>query len=294
MKKAAIIIPLFSLLFNACNFNQSVKKDLASGAYSRGDGIGCDEVVIQASGKSGKKNHFVYGEKVNFVFNDVKGLKREGGKVFPGLSMFITKNEKDTVLAYPNLLDNLKEGTELSPLQLQANLIAALPYRNNEKYKVHINIWDRKGEGTFSYELPFAVEESKLLDIHSEGIDYTNVYLWNESLKQPVLKNEVNREDTLILILEGLHGLKVKNGNVYPVFSIDIVDNKGNWILSNPNVLSEYEQEGVKAENFTKGQLPVTITFSEGEINNPCKLRAILKDKNSDDQIEITTELIIK
>ncbi|MGS2738196.1 hypothetical protein [Sinomicrobium sp. M5D2P17] len=293
-KTAVIVIPLFFVLFSACNFNQSAKKDLTSGAYSRGDGIDCDEVVIQASGKAEKKSHFVYGEKVNFVFNDIQGLKKEGDRVFPGLSMFITKNEKDTVLAYPDLLDNIKEGTTLSPLQLQANFTAALPCKDNEKYKVHINIWDKKGEGTFLYELPFAVEESKLLAIHSEDISYSNIYLWNESLKQPVLEDEINQEDELILILEGLSGLTVENENVYPVLSLNIEDTKGNQILSTPNVLSKYEHEGIDAESVTNSKLYATITFFEAQINNPYQLTAILKDKKSDTKIEITAELNLK
>ncbi|MCX2680105.1 hypothetical protein OOZ15_09160 [Galbibacter sp. EGI 63066] len=287
-------IILLSLFFNACNFNQSVNKDMISGAYSRGDGISCDEVVIQVNGKNEKRNHFVHGEKVNFVFNNISGFKKEGGKIFPGLSLFITKNEKDTVLTYPDLLKDLKEGTALSPIKLQANFIAVLPYRNKEKYKVKVSIWDKKGEGTFLYELPFTVEENELLNIDSKDINYSHIYLWNESLKQPVLDNQVNQENQLALILEGLDGLTVKNGNVYPVLSIALIDNNGNKIISDSNVLSKYELEGINAEAFTEGQLPVTITFSSGQINNPCKLVARLKDKNSDKKLNITTELKVK
>jgi hypothetical protein len=71
--------------------NQSVKIDLTTGAYSRGDGIGCEDVIIQINGDVDNRNEFIYGEKVKFIFNDITGLKRENGSVFPGLSMFIVK-----------------------------------------------------------------------------------------------------------------------------------------------------------------------------------------------------------
>ncbi|MDO6745556.1 hypothetical protein Q4553_13385 [Tenacibaculum soleae] len=295
MKKVKLI-SLISIItiFSSCDFNQSVNKDLTTGAYSRGNGIGCDDVKIQINGDVDNRNEFIYGEKVYFVFNDITGLKRENGNVFPGLSIDIVKNEKDTVLQYKDLFDNLENGTDLSPLQLQANFTSALPNENNEKYKVFIKIWDKKGTGTFQYELPFSVKENELLNINSSNIDYSNIYLWDETKKSIVTKKEVNVESTLILILEGLEGLDVVENKVFPSFSIEITDNSGNQVLSSSNILEEYRESGIDYDAFKNGQLPVTITFSPGQINNPCKLRASLKDLNSEKNILITSELEIK
>ena len=149
--------------FGSCQFNQSVNKDLTTGAHSRGDGIGVDDISIQISGESDNRNEFIFGEKVNLVFNNVSGLTNSNGKTFPGLSMYIVKNEKDTILSNPNLLKSLNNGTDLSPLQLRASFISALPNHNDEKYKVFVEITDKKGEGKFNYELPFTVKKNKLL-----------------------------------------------------------------------------------------------------------------------------------
>jgi hypothetical protein len=65
---------VLTLAFSACEFHQSVNKDLTTGAYSRGNGIGCDEVKIQVHGKFENRNKFIYGEKVNLFFNNVSGL----------------------------------------------------------------------------------------------------------------------------------------------------------------------------------------------------------------------------
>jgi len=184
--------------FSSCQFNQSVNKDLTTGAYSRGDGIGCENVVIEVNGESVKRNEFVFGEKVNLVFNNLSGFKHLDNKAYPGLSMHIIKNENDTVFSKPDLLESLKDGTDLTPLQLKANFRTALPYQNNEKYKVRIEIWDKKGDGKFIYELPFTIKESSLLNIENNGLEYSKIYLWNETTKQPVLDKDVSFDHILV------------------------------------------------------------------------------------------------
>lgn len=290
IKKLSLLIVIIT--FSSCQFNQSVNKDLTTGAYSRGNGIGCDDVVIEINGEAEKRNEFVFGEKVNLVFNNISGLTNSDNKIYPGLSMYIVKNEKDTVFSNPNLLKNLNDGTDLFPLQLQANFRTALPYRNKEKYKVYVDIWDKKGNGKFTYELPFTIKENDLFNIENNGIEYSNIYLWDETINQPVFDNNVNSEHLFILILDDIEGLELSNEKVFPIFSIDLIDNNGNKIISNPNLLSDFENEGVSPKDL-KSQLTAKITFSEGEINNPCRLIAKLKDKNSSKEINITTELKI-
>lgn len=293
MRKIRILSLLIAIItFSSCQFNQSVNTDLITGAYSRGNGIGCDDVSIEINGKVEKRNEFIFGEKVNLIFNNISGLTNSDNKTYPELSMHIVKNEKDTVFSNSNLLKNLNDGTDLFPLQLQANFRTALPYQNKEKYKVYVNIWDKKGDGKFTYELPFTIKENDLLNIENNGIEYSKIYLWNETLKQPVFDKNVSSEHLLILILDDIEGLELSNEKVFPIFSIDLIDNNGNKILSNPNMLSEFENDGVNPKDL-KSQLTAKITFSEGEINNPCKLIAKLKDKNSSKEINITAELKI-
>ncbi|MBC9798269.1 hypothetical protein [Sinomicrobium weinanense] len=282
-----------SKVFTACEFNQSVHKDLKTGALSKGDGIACESITMEVNGTKDHRNTFVFGEKVNLVFNDLTGFTKIDGKTYPFLSLDIVKNEKDTVLSYANLLGDIKEGTDLSPLQLQANFTAALPHGNNEKYKLYIHIWDGKGKGNFSYELPFTIKKSELLDIERSDITYQNIYLWNESLGQPVLDKTIDFDHTLRLILEGITGLEETEGKIYPVFSIDLVDSAGNIMLSNPNVFSAYETTGINAADFKK-QASAKITFQKGKVNNPCKLTATLKDRHSKKKIVVAAALEIK
>jgi len=291
LKTKTISLLIIIITFSSCQFNQSVSTDLTTGAYSRGDGIDCDAVYIEINGKEDKRNEFVYGENVTLVFNTINGLIKSYNKSYPGLSMHIIKNNKDTVYSEPNLLGNLDNGTDLTPLQLRSSFRTALPYKNNEKYKSYVQIWDKKGEGAFTYELPFTVKQNDLLTIENNGIAYSNIYLWDETLKQPIFESTINADHLLILILENIEGLELINDKVFPVFSLDIIDNKGKKLLSEANLLSKFENEGVNLTDLK--QLIAKITFPDGKINNPCQLTAKLKDKNSSKEINITTALNI-
>lgn len=293
MQKIKILSLIIVIItFSSCQFNQSVNKDLITGAYARGNGIGCDNVTIEIGGKVEKRNEYFFGEEVNLIFNNIIGLTNSKNKTYPGLSMYIVKNKKDTVLSKLNLLKSLNDGTDIFPLQLRANFVTALPYQNNEKYKVYVDIWDKKGDGKFTYEMPFKIKKNELLNINNNGIKYSNIYLWNETLKQPVFDKNVSSEHLFILILNDIEGLEISNEKVFPIFSMKIIDNNGNKILSNPNMLSDFENTGLDPKDL-KSQLTAKITFSKGKVNNPCRLIVKLKDKNSSKEINITTELII-
>ena len=287
-------ILFISLILISCEFNQSVNKDFITGAYSRGDGIGCSEMNIEVNNKTDNRNHFVFGEKVQFMFNNVTGLVKENNLVYPGLSMAVVQNEKDTVLQDSDLLASLEEGTDLSPLLLKAHFVAALPCTDNEKYKVFIKIWDKKGDGIFNFEMPFTVGENELLNIDTKDMSYSNIYLWDESEKLVVVDENVKAKNQMILILEGIDGLEVIDDKVYPAFQIELTDQMGNVMVTNQEILVEYETTGVKYKAFKEGQLPITITFPTGQINNPCKLTATLTDLKSDKKINIDTELTIE
>jgi len=208
------------------------------------------------------------------------------------MSMYIVKNEQDTVLANPNLLRNANNGTDLSPLQLRASFRPALPYNNNEKYKVFVEIWDTQGDGKFSYSLPFTVKENDMLTIESKGLQYSNIYLWNESKKRPLFDKNVSAEDLYVLILDGVEGLEEMDGKVIPILSIELEDNKGNKMLSNANLLQQYEYDGVDPEVLKK-QLTARIEFAKGEVNNPIRLNAAVRDKHSTNEILVSTEVNI-
>lgn len=294
MKKNTYLFCILLLIsLSSCQFNQPINVDLPIDAISQANGLESDDAIIEINNKIDSRNTFIYGENVNFLFNNVTGFIKKKDKSFPGMSIYITENETDTILSNPDLLSDINQGTDLNPLLLKANFTAALPHRNNENYKVHINIWDKNGDGIYTFEMPFIIKQSDLLNISESDFNYSSIYLWNETLETPVLNKNVNLEHSILLIIEGLEGFELKNENVFPVFSVDLEDNKGRKILSNPNLLSDFTSEGVSAKEV-KEQIYAQLTFTKGFVSNPCTLRVSVKDIYSEKEINVTTELVLK
>ena len=162
---------------------------------------------MQIDGKNINRNVFSFAEDVVFTFDNISGFNEEDGRNYPEISMIVVKKNNEIVFSEPNLL-NLTEGTTFSPLQLKANFTANFPYKNNEEYEIKLTIWDTKGEGKFTYTMPFTIKENDLLKVESTTISYTSMYLWNESDTKVVTDTKINKEKEYLLILEGVHGLK--------------------------------------------------------------------------------------
>lgn len=294
MTKIFTFLSFSLLLFSACSFNQSVNTDLSTGAYSRGNGIACDNINIIANGEIENRNTFIYGEKIDIAFNNIVGLNKENNKVFPKLSLYIVQNQKDTLLSESDLFSNYTDGVELSPLQLQANFVALFPHENNETYELFITIADKKGDGSFQYELPFTMVKNDLLTINSTNIRYKSLYLWNETKKLVVTKKEISSNDKYVLIIDGLEGFSAIDSLVFPIFSVEIKDNQDSQSIYNENLLSKYEESGINETSFKNNQLTAIFSFNqEGEIFNPYNFKAEIKDKNAPNGIKIETNLIL-
>lgn len=283
-------LALTALLFFGCQFNQSAQTDFDTGASSSGVGISVEDIRIEVNGKTAKSTNFTYGDKIDIVFNMVNGLNELEGRTFPEMSLDIVKNDTDTIISHPRLLKHLQNGTDLKPILLTAFFNVAISPKGDNNYKALVKIRDRKGDGSFNYELPFTVKPSDLLKISSNDLDYSTIYLWDDTSKRVVNDQKVNVDNTYILILEGIDGLEEVNAKVYPIFALDLRDAGDNIILSEPNIFAAYVQTGVAPE-LVKEQISATITFTNGNALNPCKLNAIIKDKHSNRHINITTEL---
>ena len=61
IKRISLLISI--IVFNSCQFSQSVNTDLITGAYSRGNGIGIDDVIIEINGKAEKEMNLFMEKK---------------------------------------------------------------------------------------------------------------------------------------------------------------------------------------------------------------------------------------
>ncbi len=157
MKKSVYLLLTISLLLVACSFNQSAERELKTGAYMRGNGIGVDDVYIEVNDVNHQTNHYHFKDKINIKFENISGLKEENAKTYPKMSMKIVENKNQVIADFEDLL-NLKDGTDMNPLTLNAYFNMTKVFKPDAKYTLYIKIKDGKSDGVYSYEMPFTVE----------------------------------------------------------------------------------------------------------------------------------------
>ncbi|QBR13235.1 hypothetical protein [Sphingobacterium sp. CZ-2] len=273
------------LLLGSCQFEKSVKKNFRNYSETISEGIGVDHIKIIQNGKETPHNLFEFADDIRFVFNDVTGLKEKEGRVYPKMSMKVVSSKKETVFHEPDLLaQNLKDGTDLKPLQLTASLVPAFSTKDSP-YDIYLEITDENGKGKLDYHMRFDLIDGRLLFFGKEGLDYEHIYLYNENKNTIVRDGKVDAKDEYTLMFEGISGLQTKDGMVYPALMVDITDSLGKKVLHNPNVLQQLTETGMKESEFLESKFPVTIRFKPYELVNPCALKAVFEDKISGKKI---------
>ncbi len=290
---ASSIILILFLLFSSCEFNQSIHTDFLTGATSRGNGISCEHVDIIINEKIETRNTFTFGENVVIYFYQMDGFEQFEGKIFSGLSLTILNSKNDTLVNYLDLLSENEEGLDYQDSSITASFNVISKSEENEELKLYIKIWDKKGEGTFDYTLPFYIKQNEFLEVETSGLEFDQVYLWNKTKKIVIVDNILNSEDETQIFFNGIRGFTEKEGMVYPKFQIEIIDNNENIVISSENLLSKFEQTGIVLADFENNPVFATFSFVDGQIYNPVKMKVMISDINSEKFIKLTTDLEI-
>lgn len=253
------------------------------------NGIQAESIVLDINGKEEQRNVFTYGELITIKFNNVTGLKREKGIAYPNCSIFVLNEKQDTIDTGQNVFG--EDGLDDVPLTLPVKLQAGLAQSYNTRYNLKIHIWDTKGKGSLNFEMPFTIVENERFSITTDSIKYNAIYLLDKTTNTVIVDNKVNKKDGVVILYEGIKGLKVDEIDyVYPGISIQMTDKAGKTILENENMLDTYEALGFKATEV-EYRLPINIAFKDVPIENPVKLSATLFDLKSDHKLVLETDL---
>lgn len=292
------MIKLLTILFfsfvtiTSCEFQYSINKNLENNSILEENGLSCASISMKVNDKTEERNHFYYGERVEIIFDEIDRTKKEDSLMFIESSLLILKNNKDTIMYNPALI-NSEEGTSMQPLILTTYFKVILPHLDKEKYELIINIWDKKGSGEIKYKLPFSVQTNPLLKIQTKGIKRTDVILFNSTKKQSIVTGEISGEDQYYLIINGTKGLHLQNEKNYPELQLEIKDAQNKEIIFEENALSDIANKGANPLDVQK-QIAIPFSIPKGIYKNPISLKAILKDKYSDKKLYIQTELTLK
>ncbi len=277
------------LLVTSCGgeVNKSVQVDFMNGLSTKGDGLGSNDVYLTVNGKRTKKNTFTYGEIFHLNFNDVTGFKKEDGKAFPGMELTVISDKGDTAMYYEDMYLNETGGVDVTPLLLYTNITVANPMMTGNKYKLYVNIWDKKGTGTYKAEFNFDVAPNEHIVItKDETITYDNIYLFSQK-GSTVTNNEIKPNQTYYLMFEGLEGFNADNGKVSVGLSMKAIAADGEVILDVKNLLEEGEWDPA----LVKEQISSDFIFRDSTIATPIACEFVVFDKKSEAKISAKVDL---
>jgi hypothetical protein len=299
MKRISSILFVFlscafvSAVLAGCKFSKSVKKDLISGLTTTGSDLSCEDVYLKVDDQKTSRSTFTYGETFYICFDDVRGFTSENGYVFPGMEIVITDNSGDTLLQADDLYKEYSQGMNFSPLQLTADLTVADPIKSNGNYAMLINIWDKKGTGTFTSKFDFNVAGNKNISAIPESVSYSEKYLFSQGTNRVITDNIIHFNDNIYIIIEGLTGFREENGLVYPGMKMKGIDAKNNIILDYDDLLSDYSETGIAVSDFSS-RVSAHFKITGSSFNNPLRCELVIWDKKSSASLKIETDMTVK
>jgi hypothetical protein len=291
--KTTFALFFLSLVLAGCNFSKSAKKDLMSGLSSTGNNISCDEVYLTVNDERTTRNSFIYGETFFLNFSDVKGFAKENGNVFPGMKLVVINPAGDTMMQTADLMSKYPEGMNFSPLLLTADLTLAAPIKSKSEYTAFVNIWDRKGDGTYKSKFDFKVLENDKINIESSRTTYDEIYLFSQGNDKVITDNKIKFNDNIYIILEGLKGFSETGGMVFPGLSIKASDSASNVLLESDDLFTDYSASGIAAADIAE-RVSAHFSIPGPQFNNPLHCELTVWDKKSDAKIKVNTEMVLE
>jgi len=288
MKVKFSIIILFLFTIVSCEYSKSVNKDLVTGLFTKGNGLSVENVYLSNGEQKINDTSFTYGEKIHLNFSNIKGFKKEGDSVFPGMKLLILGKEGDTLMFNPDLYAN-NNGFDISPLVLQSIITVASPMHSNNHYNISVSIWDKKGTGTFNAEMDFDIITNKRIKIENNNISYDEIYLFSQEVNAIITDNEVEFNEHIHMIFEGLQGFKTEDGKAYLGLSMICKDFEGNTIFNEEDLVGDSSLD----VSELKDQIAPNIIFSDLNIKTPITCEITIWDKKSENKIKASTELNI-
>lgn len=284
------LICLFFML--SCQFNKSVNKDLITGLYTTGDGLGAERVYLSTETEEIERTTFTYGEKIFVMFDDMSGFVKANDKVFPGMHLVVTGQAGDTVMQVADLYADNPEGFDITPLVLRTDLIVAAPIHSGKAYTWHIDIWDKKGKGKFSSTLDFNVIPNALIKVES-NVSYDEIYLFTRERGRVLTDNMATSGEDTYILFEGLTGFNVENNFVFPGLSLRVTDQTGKALLEDMDLFEELSASGVLQSDFNQ-LISAQLSFPTASAETQVNCEALLWDKRGNGKVRVTTKLTLK
>ncbi len=282
MKNIYFFIAL-AIVFSGCEYNKSVNKDLLTGIIVKGNGISVEDTYLSIDDKKITRTNFIFGEKFFLNFDDIQGLKKENGRVFPGMKILVISSAGDTVVKSNDLfIEYDKKGISRSPLMLMPDITIGKPMKSGIEYTFNVYLWDKKGTGSLTSNFKFKVEANKNITVEKIKANCNEIYLFSKE-NNKVINNKLKSNETAYMNFEGITGFLITDGRVFPGLSVKLTDNKGH-VLYNEKDLLESGNDGFSAVDF-EDKVFANINLSKNNYKGNFSFEVVLWDKKSDAKI---------
>jgi len=285
MKIKIVLISIVALLFTSCE----TKKNLITSLSTKGNGLNCKTIYLTSDDEKVNRNTFIYGNEFDVNFDNIDGFTKEKNSAFPGLELIVTNKKGDTIMYNKDLYAKAVKGFDMSPLLLKTSITVANPMMSNNTYTMYVNIWDKKGAGTYSAEMDFDIVPNKKIKVKSNAISYNEIYLFSDENKTTIIDNDVKLNKKIYLLFEGLEGFIEENGKALIGLSIIAKDSKGKLLLSEKDLAGD---AGMETSELTKQVAPFFI-FSDTNYTNPVTCEVTIWDKRSENKIKAKLDLTL-
>lgn len=288
MNTRTLLTAFLAVIFIACNYNESVAVDVSTGLSTKGHILSSSDVYITVNEEKTSETTLVYGETFYLNFRDVKGFVKEDGNVFPGMEIYVVSTEGDTALKNADMYADKVNGVDVSPLFLYTNITVAKPMMSNKEYTLHVKIWDKKGEGTFTAKMNFDIVHNEQIQVDNPNkLKYDNIYLFSQEKNKTITDNKVQWNEKVYMIFEGLSGFQTDNGKVSVGLSVKGTDANGEVVIEEKDLIGEGEWD----DALLREQISANVVFTDSAIATPVKCEFIVWDKKGDAQIKSTANI---
>ena len=290
MKYNLVAIVIIGITFFSCDFRKSVHKNLQTGLTTKGDGLSCSDVYLSDGNNKITETNHIYGQKFFINFENIEGFTNVNGRVYPEMDLYVINEKGDTALQQTDMYASLTNGTDISPLLLNCNIVVGNPIHSNENYTAHVKIYDQKGDGTFIATLDFSVVPNGQINIESEKLSCQEIYLFSGERSTAIVDNKATFNEHIYLLFEGMEGVETLDGKCQIGLSILARDNSGAVIINEGDLFSgqEFSLEEIKT------QIAPNIIINEGALSNPVYLEVNIWDKRGEGKIKSWVKLIIE
>lgn len=287
---AGLLLAGLLVIFNSCNFAQSLEKDLITGLTTRGNGLSCEKVYLSDGEKIIERNAFIYGESIYVNFDGMEGFKRENNNAFPDMQLIVVSEQGDTALYLNDLYAEYTDGIEFSPLELYAEVTVADPMHSENNYTLYVNIKDKRGDGTFRATLDFNIVRDENIRVEGEVLTFEEIYLFSKESAHTITDGKARFNETIYILFEGLEGFIIEDGQVRLGLNMVVKDAEGNIILEEADLF------GDGGQNFedVHAQVASSLVLTGSQIANPVHYEVRIWDKQSAAWISASTEIVVE